>query len=220
MTPIPVPEQMSHLPIDPKRGLPIPWFVPIIDGQPNWLVASGEKQWNCAASRSCWVCGKQVLSRPMFFVGGPLVLCNGVTSEGWCHQSCAEYSVQACPYLIDPSHGRGKIPGAIAHPGYVPDHAHAVCVIAVQSVGIAVENGQLLWQFDPADVVDVRWWYRGVLQTSDEEVDIAISLAESRLRSAAADDLSKDPSLANELESRFQFLKSWRPSRGKAQRLS
>jgi len=216
MKTIAVPDQMSHLPIDPKRGLPIPWFVPIVNGVPNWLAASGEKQWNCAAGRKCWVCGQPALARPMFFVGGPLVLCNGVTSEGWCHQACAEYSVQACPYLANPAHGRGVVDGAVIPDGYVPDHPHAVCVIAVQSVGVAINDGGLLWQFEQEDVVDVRWWCRGVRQVNDDEVDVAISLADSRLRSLAAEDVKRDPSLVTEVNARIAFLQSWRPSRAKA----
>lgn len=67
-----IPNCLSHLKTD-KRGYPIPFFVPIIDGIPNFKMADAKK-WHYATEQNlCWICGKKLPKAHFFFIGGQWV---------------------------------------------------------------------------------------------------------------------------------------------------
>lgn len=99
----PLPENMKDLPVD-ERGYPVPWFVPWINGKPEFLMADGMKLRLALSRRSCWVCGKPLppLGKPVTFVIGPMCCVNRITAEPPNHLECAEFSARACPFLSKP----------------------------------------------------------------------------------------------------------------------
>lgn len=97
----PLPDKMAHLPID-RRGYPVPWFVAMVNGEPEFRLADPEKYIRAVKEKLCWVCGGQ-LGRYMVFVIGPMCGINRTTSEPPCHRECALYSVQNCPFLTKPN---------------------------------------------------------------------------------------------------------------------
>lgn len=95
-----LPERMKRLPLD-KRGYPIPAFVEIVNGEPDFRIMS-QKHWaRCVKEKVCWVCGKP-LGRYMVFVAGAMCGINRTSSEPPSHRECAIWSAQNCPFLGRP----------------------------------------------------------------------------------------------------------------------
>lgn len=92
---------MAALPRD-KHGRPIPWFVHVENGVPDFRVIRHNGIYDAYNFRWCWTCGQP---RGAFcaFVIGPMCAINRVTSEPPSHRECAEYSAQACPFLSTPT---------------------------------------------------------------------------------------------------------------------
>jgi hypothetical protein len=101
-----IPERMQKLPID-ERGFPVPWFVPWIDGKPEFRGMDGEKFGIAIRHKRCWLCG-QPLGKYMVFVIGPMCAVNRVSSEPPSHRDCAHYAVRACPFLTQPRMRRNE----------------------------------------------------------------------------------------------------------------
>ncbi|WLB66066.1 hypothetical protein QIH96_13240 [Bradyrhizobium japonicum] len=101
-----LPERMQRLPID-ERGFPVPYFVPWIDGKPEFRGFDGEKMVICVRHKRCWLCGEP-LGKFMVFVIGPMCAVNRVSAEPPSHRECALYAVQACPFLTQPKMRRNE----------------------------------------------------------------------------------------------------------------
>ena len=95
-----LPPKMRHLPISPK-GYPVPYFVSIVDGQPEFRVADPDKLVRCVRDRRCWICGGP-LGRYKAFTFGPMGVINRISAEPPSHLECARYAAQACPFLVRP----------------------------------------------------------------------------------------------------------------------
>lgn len=99
------------------RGFPVPWFVQFFDAQeqpceygygtPDFRVADSRKLSKAISQRRCWVCGEPMGNHRVFVIG-PMCVINKVTSEPACHRDCAEWSVQACPFLTKPRMRRNE----------------------------------------------------------------------------------------------------------------
>jgi hypothetical protein len=101
-----LPERMQRLPID-ERGYPVPYFVPWIDGKPEFRGFDGEKMVICVRHKRCWLCGGP-LGKFMVFVIGPMCAVNRVSAEPPSHRECAFYAVSACPFLTQPKMRRNE----------------------------------------------------------------------------------------------------------------
>jgi hypothetical protein len=96
----PLPDRFKALPID-ERGFPVPWFVDWLDGKPVFQAADPAKFRRAIRHKRCWLCG-QPLGSLLAFVIGPMCGVNRVSSEPPSHRSCAEFAVNACPFLTRP----------------------------------------------------------------------------------------------------------------------
>lgn len=101
-----MPDRMRRLPIN-DEGYPIPYFVPFIDGKPEFRGMDGEKLGICVRLKRCWLCG-QPLGVHMTFPIGPMCVVNRNISEPPSHHGCAEYGVKACPFLTQPRMRRNE----------------------------------------------------------------------------------------------------------------
>jgi hypothetical protein len=101
-----MPDRMKRLRID-ERGFPVPWFVPYVDGKPEFRAFDDEKFGIAVRHRRCWLCGEQ-LGVHLTFVLGPMCMVNRTNGEPPCHYDCAHYSVQACPFLSQPRMRRNE----------------------------------------------------------------------------------------------------------------
>jgi hypothetical protein len=101
-----LPDRMTGLPVN-DQGYPIPYFVPYIDGGPEFRGFDGEKMLICVRHKRCWLCGGP-LGKFMVFVIGPMCAINRVSAEPPSHRDCAFYAVQACPFLTRPHMRRNE----------------------------------------------------------------------------------------------------------------
>ncbi|HEV3223928.1 MAG TPA: hypothetical protein VGZ90_13660 [Puia sp.] len=93
-----IPDFLSHLKVD-ERGYPIPFFVPIVDGKPNFKYADLNKFNICTEKHLCWVCGKKLIKDSFYFISGPIGLHNRIHSDPAMHKECAQFTLMVCPHL-------------------------------------------------------------------------------------------------------------------------
>jgi hypothetical protein len=104
---IPIPDRMRHLPISSK-GYPVPWFVAIVDGVPDFRVIGPGKIVYAHNHRKCWLCGDTLGVHKIFTIG-PMCTVNRISAEPPSHRDCAEYAVRACPFLSKPNMRRNEV---------------------------------------------------------------------------------------------------------------
>jgi hypothetical protein len=102
----PLPERMTNLPIS-DDGYPVPWFVPYVDGKPEFRAMDPEKIGIAIRHKKCWLCG-ETLGKFMVFTIGPMCAVNRNSSEPPSHRDCAQYAVRACPFLSQPKMRRNE----------------------------------------------------------------------------------------------------------------
>jgi len=94
-----IPERMKHLPLD-DRGYPIPYFVPIVNGLPDFRFQDARKKEACRKFMKCSVCGGRLLDKDFWFIQGPNGLQNSIGSDEAMHEECAKFSIAHCPHLL------------------------------------------------------------------------------------------------------------------------
>lgn len=95
-----LPARMRHLAID-ARGFPVPKFVKIIDGEPDFRVIDDVHFIAAIRKRRCWICGEPLGSWQAWVIG-PMCAINRVNSEPPCHRECAIFAATHCPFLAQP----------------------------------------------------------------------------------------------------------------------
>lgn len=93
-----IPKRMAHLKTD-KRGYPIPYFTPIINGEPDFRYQDQKKQQACVSYKLCSICGEKLTKGVYWFISGPHGLANGIHSDAPMHEDCARFSINVCPHL-------------------------------------------------------------------------------------------------------------------------
>lgn len=104
-----LPERIVALPV--HRGYPVPWFVPWVDGVPEFRAMDGAKLEEAVVRGLCWVCGQRLGAHRAFTIG-PMCAVNRISAEPPSHRECAEFSARACPFLSRPTMRRreGDVP--------------------------------------------------------------------------------------------------------------
>lgn len=144
---LPIPDFLSHLPIDTRRGYPIPFFVPIINGEPNWNYQDADHYKQCLEKNLCAICGKKNNKREWWTISGPLGLKNRVSSEAPCHERCARYALAVCPYMISDRVER-KSDDALALPGvHIIEHPKEYYLVKIDKIKTFVEQKHTLYKF-------------------------------------------------------------------------
>jgi hypothetical protein len=166
---------MRSLPIDPQRGVPIPWFVDWIDGKPEFRAMDPDKWRRAVRERRCWVCGSK-LGVWLTFVLGPMCIITRTTSEPPCHRDCAEYSAIHCPFLARPHMVRREDGMEKAESlGGIPIRRNpGACVLWITR-GFRLfrdHQGRPLIRVD--DPLEVRWYAEG-RQATRAEIDYSIA---------------------------------------------
>jgi hypothetical protein len=98
MTTLPV--RMRDLPVD-ERGYVVPWFVPWVDGKPEFRAMDRSKFVSAIREKLCWVCGGRI-GIHMTFVAGPMCGISRTSAEPPNHRDCALWSAINCPFLSNP----------------------------------------------------------------------------------------------------------------------
>lgn len=173
-----IPARLNRLPRTPA-GLPIPWFVAWKDGRYDFRVVDARKLEPAVKHRLCWLCGQQI-GRMMCFVVGPMCVVNRVSSEPPMHRDCAEYALQACPFLTQPSRERREGGGLMPvdpHMVGIPilRNPGAAALYVTRSYKVAKVTGGILFDMGPPE--EVAWWAEGRAATRAEvEHSIATGL--------------------------------------------
>lgn len=164
----PLPDRMRSLPTD-ARGYPVPWFVAWVDGVPDFRTADARKQYRCVTEHRCWLCGER-LGSYLAFVIGPMCAVNRISSEPPSHRACAEFAVQACPFLVRPAAQRreANLPTeAIPAAGHTIARNPGVALVWITRGYTVVEApGGVL--FHVGEPVEVHAWAEGRAATPEE----------------------------------------------------
>src|SRR5437763_1050282 len=94
-----VPPQLAHLPVCPRRGLPVPYVNQRDDGPPAFSTIFGERVLACARDRLCGV-GAQPLTSWVAFLGGRRSAQERAFLDPPMHPPCAEAAARLCPYVV------------------------------------------------------------------------------------------------------------------------
>lgn len=154
------PERMASLPLD-HRGYPVPRFVEMVNGSPDFRVMSMEHFKRCVRDGACWVCG-QPLGSYKTFVVGPMCVVNRTSGEPPSHHDCAVYSATACPFLTLPRAKRNESGldelGAISNEGALKHNPGVTALYVSRSYRLfrAGESSVLVRMGEPERVE----WYR------------------------------------------------------------
>jgi hypothetical protein len=167
-----MPSRMLKLRVD-EKGYPVPRFVQDVNGKPDFRVVN--TTWLTLAIRHklCWLCGEP-LGRFMTMVLGPMCTINRVTSEPPSHLECAQFAVQACPFMTQPNRTRDPhgLPEDKVDPGGVMiERNPGVTALwttesyRVFKAGAGNNKGLLIEIGEPTSI---EWWARGRAATREE----------------------------------------------------
>ena len=96
---IEIPAFLNHLKVD-NRGYPIPYFVPIVEGIPNFMYMDHKKLELAIDGHLCHVCGKKLHKDYHYFISGIKGMTNQVSSDAAMHRECAEFALKVCPHMF------------------------------------------------------------------------------------------------------------------------
>jgi hypothetical protein len=186
-----LPPHMASLPV--FKGYPVPYFVGLIDGVPDFRLVDPLKLKRCLEFEACWLCGKP-LGAHRHFVIGPMCVVNRITSEPPSHLDCAHFAVEACPHLINPGAKRrsANLPDELRHPAgtMVPDNPGVTVIWESKTYSVvnAPDGGELI---DIGDPEAIEWWKDGH-RASRAEVVPLFEKSVGRLRKVAEDRLDRE----------------------------
>lgn len=158
-----MPARVAALPVDPQRGLPVPWFVQWIDGKPDFRVVDSRKFAEAVRFDKCWICG-QHRGRFGSFVIGPMCSVTRTNSEPPCHLECATYAAMTCPFLVKPHMRRREagLPDGIKEAAGcgLKRNPGVACVWTTREWKLFGDgNGGVLWRM--GDPSEARWYAEG-----------------------------------------------------------
>lgn len=171
------------LAVRPKdhRGYPIPWFTPIINGEPDFRAVLEGQAELAVALQCCWICG-QPLRSPCAFVVGPMCAVNRVSAEPPSHIECAIYAAKACPFLSRPKAKRAPTPEtAVPPPGVMIERNPGVACVWITTSPSYAPNVRLFGLGEPQRVL----WYCHSRKATREEVMASIDSGLPSLRELA-----------------------------------
>lgn len=169
-----MPPRIAALPRN-ARGYPVPFFVAFVDGVPEFRLARAEARTEAVRHKLCWVCGQRLGAFESFVVGR-MCCVNRNSAEPPLHLDCAEFSVQACPFMLKPgmerredelTRTRGVDPGGIMirrNPG--------VMAIWTTRTAFTHHRGTL---FNIGEPTSISVWREGRAATRAEVLDSIMS---------------------------------------------
>lgn len=164
----PVPFRLRARPI--VRGYPLPWFVcEVAPGEFDFRVVDGRKMKPAIEQRLCWLCGRKLGSFLAFSIG-PMCAITRTISEPPSHRACAEWAMQACPFLTQRESGyrTSNLPDGVSAPAGIPitRQPGVACLwITKRFRPFRADDGLL---FKIGDPVEVRWFRQGRVATRNE----------------------------------------------------
>lgn len=200
-----MPARLRKLPLS-AEGYPIPYFVPYINGKPDFRGMDGEKLGVCIRHKRCWLCGEQ-LGRYMAFVIGPMCGINLVSSEPPSHRGCAAYAVQACPFLSNPKMRRNEkdMPEGTVAGIMIKRNPGVTMIWVTEEYRLFRADGGVLFKI--GNPMEVRFYAEGRLAARDEvmhSIDTGLPLLRGMAEKEGVEAM-------NELRERYIELLNWLP---------
>lgn len=209
-----MPSRMRRLRRD-EVGRPVPWFVPWVDGKPDFRLMDSERLVEAIRGQLCWVCGHRLsrirgqIAPKGTFVAGPMCLVNRTSAEPPAHGDCAAWCARACPFLVRPGKTRreANLPERLSTAGMAIKRNPGVTALieserwaifrapAVVSVGGEAESRDGLL-FTMQQVSSVDWVCEGRRATAAEvltsiETGIGLLVAMAETEEGALPDLAR-----------------------------
>ncbi|HKX40911.1 MAG TPA: hypothetical protein VJO99_07120 [Burkholderiaceae bacterium] len=169
----PLPPKMAALPID-KRGFPVPYFVAIINGEPDHRIVEPRAVKACIEQKRCWICGGPLGVYRSFTVG-PMCAVNRISGEPPSHLECARYAAQACPFLSRPhAHRReaGKPPETHVNEAMLARNPGVALIWTTRTYRPFKGGGTVLFEMGSPDTME---WYAEGRNATRAEVDESIA---------------------------------------------
>lgn len=157
-----MPDRMKHLRID-DRGYPVPWFVPWVDGRPEFRAMDADKRVRAVKDGRCWVCGGSLFGQKKAFVVGPMCGINHTTAEPPCHEECARWSARNCPFLTQREIKRREddFTRQCPFPGIAIKRNPGVVLVWVSRGFKLFSDGKGDYLFNIGEAERVEWWSHG-----------------------------------------------------------
>lgn len=151
-----------------KVGYIVPWFVQLVDGEPDFRIMDGQKLMDAIRFKKCWICGDS-MGKFGTFVVGPMCAVNRTSSEPPSHYACAEFAAKACPFLTRPEMIRREtgLPEETGVAGEMIKRNPGVTLLwtSVDWYPWRADNGVL---FDIGSPQDTTWYAKGKYATRQE----------------------------------------------------
>jgi hypothetical protein len=184
------PPRIARLPTD-AHGRPVPWFVAIIDGVPDFRIVARGKVAEAIQFKRCFICGDP-LGRWLTFAVGPMSAINRTAPEPPAHKDCGLYAVEVCPFLTRPAMRRRSagLPEGLAVATHAPGEtaAHNPGVTALWTTRdqqpFSDEKGVLFRMGEPSEVL----WFAEGRAAKRAEVLEALAAERDRLRELSGEE--------------------------------
>lgn len=166
---IAIPVRMSRLPIS-DEGFPVPFFVARVNDKWDFRAIGPNKMIDAYNNKKCWLCGER-LGTYLAFVIGPMCSVNMINSEPPSHLECAQYAVQACPFLSRPRMRRNEVdlPGGTIAGEHLDHNPGTMAIWITKSYRpFAVRGGTLFKLGEPCNVL---WYHEGRSATRGEVLE-------------------------------------------------
>lgn len=93
-----LPSCLNHRPVDPKRGLPVPFVHDTLKGRWDFTLLLSERMHDCIDKQLCGMCGKS-LGYWMVFISGPVSAKTHAYSDPPMHEECGLAALALCPHI-------------------------------------------------------------------------------------------------------------------------
>lgn len=207
-----IPERMQRLPLDPARRVPVPWFVPWVDGKPDFRLMTMDRMLKAIHRELCWVCGER-MGRIRAFVIGPMCSVNRVAPEPPSHRDCAVYSARSCPFLSNPRSIRRETnlpePDRLGAPAGISIRRNPGVTLVWLTKRYRIESEPNGFLFRLGDPMKALWFAESRPATRAE----VLASIESGLPQLAGIAEAESPAAVAELERMRQVAMQWVPAR-------
>jgi hypothetical protein len=183
-----MPPEIARLPVE-KRGFPIPYFVEMRNGEPDFTAVHPQKILDANKKGLCWICGQPVKGL-MCFTIGPMCTVNRISLEPPSHLTCARFAVRSCPFLSQPLAKRApNMGGPETVPGIMLEHNPGVTALWTTRTYRTQKQkhppGTIL--FNIGSPINVEWYAKG-RPASAMEVMSGFNVGLATLREIAKDE--------------------------------